>query len=88
MYTRWTQHLSDAEEKEKFKNEIYGAKRVLERLRDIIQEDEKALSRSEIDSRIYTTPSWDYLQAHKNGNRQYMNTMINMVDLDLQKGSQ
>lgn len=87
MYTRWTQHLTTDEEKESFKKEIYSAKRVLERLRDILNEDEEMLDRSEMDQRTYDMPNWDYRQAHKNGNRQAMRALRLLVDLDQQKGS-
>jgi predicted Zn-dependent protease len=87
MYTRWTSHLNTDEEKEIFKRDIYSAKNVLERLTEIINEDESILDRSEEDQRIYDNPNWDYRQAHKNGNRQYMRTVRLYTDLDQQKGS-
>lgn len=87
MYSRWTQHLKTEEEKESFKREIYSAKTVLERLRDIVNEDESSLDRSEIDQRVYDLPNWSERQAHKNGNRQYMNAIRLIVDLDQQKGT-
>lgn len=87
MYTRWTSHLRTEEEKESFRKEIYSAKRVLERLAQIINEDEEMLDRSEQDQRIYEVPNWDYRQAHKNGNRQYMQAVRLLTDLDQQKGS-
>lgn len=87
MYTRWTQHLDTEEEKERFKKEIYAARSVLERMAGIIQEDYEALERSEEDQRIYNLPNWDYRQAHKNGIRQYMSMMSNLINLDHQKGT-
>lgn len=87
MYTRWTSHLNTDEEKESFRREIYSAKGVLERLAQIVNEDEEALDRSETDQRIYDSPNWDYRQAHKNGNRQYMRAVRLLTDLDQQKGT-
>ena len=87
MYTRWTSHLKTDEEKEAFKKEIYSAKRVLERLRDIIVDDHDGLDRSEIHPETYSQPNWDYHQAHKNGVRQYMYQIKTLVDLDQQKGN-
>ena len=87
MYSRWTSHLQTDEEKESFKKEIYSAKNVLERLTNMINEDEDLLDRSEADQRIYDVPNWDYRQAHKNGNRQYMRTIRLLTDLDQQKGT-
>ena len=87
MYTRWTSHLKTDEEKEAFKKEIYSAKRVLERLRDIIVDDHDGLDRSEIHPETYSQPNWAYHQAHKNGIRQYMYQIKTLVDLDQQKGN-
>ena len=86
MISRWTLHLETEEEKEKFKKEILGSKNVLDRLMNILEEDEKGLNRSEIDPKSYSTPNWDYKQAHKNGMRQYMAQIKALIDLDQQKG--
>lgn len=87
MFSRWTQHLNTEEEKEAFKKEIYSAKRVLERVQLMIEEDIEQLDHSEENQRVYSLPNWDYLQAHKNGNRQAYNTLWRLVNLDQQKGS-
>jgi len=87
MYSRWTQHLQTEEEKQKFRNDIYSARSVLERLTDLINEDESLLDRSETDQRIYDVPNWEYRQAHKNGLRQYMREVRLMTNLDQQKGT-
>jgi hypothetical protein len=86
MYSRWTQHLNTEEEKERFRNEIHSARRVLERLKDMVDEDLSMMDKSEQDQRIYDLPNWDYRQAHKNGGRQYATQMYNLVNLDHQKG--
>ncbi len=69
MLTRWTQHLTD-HEKEAFKKEVLSAKRVLERLRDMLDEDMEMIERSECDQRSYGIANWSHLQAHRNGNKQ------------------
>jgi hypothetical protein len=87
MYTRWTQHLTTDEDKEAFKKKIYSAKEVLDQIKVMLEEDLNALDRTEMDQRIYQIPNWDYVQAHKNGNRQVLTLLRNLVDLDQQKGS-
>lgn len=84
MYTRWTQHLKTEEEKQSFTKEIYSAKRVLEHILNLINEDKGNLAKSEENIKSYTVPNWDYLQAHRNGMRQYMSEVIRLVDLDQQ----
>lgn len=86
MYTRWTQHLTTEEDKQKFRNSVLSARVVLERLRDIVNEDEDSLSHSELGQKQYDISNWSELQAHKNGNRQYMHEMRLLIDLDQQKG--
>lgn len=85
MYTRWTQHLDTEEEKENYRLKILAAKEVLDHLKEMITEDEKLLDRSEKDQRVYDLPNWDYRQAHKNGVRQYMTTIQNLITLDPQE---
>lgn len=87
MYSRWTQHLQTEEEKDNFKNSIYSAKPVLERLLEMLNEDEALLDRSEMDQRVYDLPNWSERQAHKNGNRQQMHAIRLLIDLDQQKGT-
>lgn len=84
MYTRWTSHLTDEQDKQNFKNQIYSARNVLERLHVMLEEDKMALDRSEQDQRIYDLPNWDYRQAHKNGVRQSHAQMQQYLNLDQQ----
>jgi hypothetical protein len=85
MYSRWTQHLNSEEDINAFKQHILSARPVLERLLQIVNEDEASLDRSEMDQRVYDSPNWAEKQAHKNGNRQYINAIRLLVDLDQQK---
>jgi hypothetical protein len=85
MYTKWTQHLTDEEEKKRFQNQIWSAKPVLERLLLILDEQEKSLDRSEIDPQSFSSPNWAYLQAFKNGDRFRLNYLKTLIDLDQQK---
>lgn len=85
MYTKWTQHLKDPEEKQRFLNEIQGSKSVLERLKQLMDEEELILNRSEMDPSCYNVPSWSHFQAHKNGYRQALFKHKKLIDLDQQK---
>lgn len=85
MYTKWTQHLKDPEEKQRFQNEIQGSKHVLEHLMTLLDEEEAVLNRSEIDPVCYNSPSWSSLQAHKNGFRQCLYRIKKIINLDQQK---
>lgn len=85
MYTKWTQHLKDDEEKARFRNQVFSAKPVLERLYSILEEQEKSLDRNEIDPTSFSNPNWAYLQAFKNGDRFRLNYLKTLIDLDQQK---
>lgn len=87
MYTLWTTHLSDQEDKDKFKKQIRSAKDVLDRQKDILSEELKALERVEVGLKTYETPSWSAKQAHMNGDRSRIMWLLNLIDLDQQKDS-
>lgn len=82
MQLKWTSHLSSTQEQEDFKKEIYGSKRVLERLRTICDEMEKDLNVAESSLKNYEVPNWDYRQAHNNGYRQCLQIIKRLADLD------
>lgn len=85
MYTKWTSHLQEQEEKEKFQRAVRGSKPVLERLKDILNDQENELNRAETDPRNYEVPNWDYRQAHNNGYRQCLYILKKLIDLDQQE---
>lgn len=82
MITAWTKHLNTPQEKEKFEKSIRSAKHILERLTEILTEAENDLSNSEINSRNYDTPNWDYKQAHVNGQKSTLRTIKRLINLD------
>ena len=69
MYVDWTKNLKDKEEKERFENSLLGSKHLFSRMKDILDEYEKSLNRSETDLKSFDQPNWDYKQAYKNGYR-------------------
>jgi hypothetical protein len=85
MYVDWTKHLKDPEDKSRFENSIYGAKDVLDRLKDILSDMENALDRNELSIEVYSSPNWAERQAHKNGNRETLNYLKKLVNLDEQR---
>lgn len=85
MYTKWTQHLKDPQEKADFERSILSAKPVLERVLYLLKEEEKSLDRSEVDIKQFDQPNWAERQAFKNGYRASLGIAIKLVDLDQQK---
>ena len=84
MYTKWTSHLEDPAAKKRFESSIQGSKTVLDRLKTIIEEEEKAIEQSEMDAKAYDNPSWAYKQAFKNGTKAAYRSMKKLVNLDEQ----
>lgn len=84
MITKWTQHLETEDEKEAFRQEVLSAKRVLERLSDILQEDIEGINNVEMSTKIYDLPNWDFRQAHANGLKQGLNKVLILTNLDQQ----
>lgn len=80
----WTKHLEDLNEKAEFEKTVLGSKRVLNRLKDILNEQEEALNINEVSPKNYEIPNWDYKQAHSNGYRQCLNVLKKLIDLDQQ----
>ena len=82
MITAWTKHISDDKEKEQFKNEVLGSKRVLERLSVLIDQLDYGLSEEEISPKVYDNPNWAYRQAHANGVKFALRKIKTLTDLD------
>lgn len=85
MYSGWTSHLKDKQEKERFNQSVLAAKPVLERLKTLIEMEESAIDQTERDPKAYVNPAWPYMQAHKNGMRSLAHTIKQFIDLDKQK---
>lgn len=84
MYTKWTEHLSSEQDKQKFQNSILGSRDVLDRLKDILDAQERDLLNSEVSLDTYSQPNWAERQAHKNGYRSCLRSLRKLIDLDQQ----
>lgn len=82
MISKWTQHLANPKDKIAFENEIHGAKRVLDRLKAIIEEKETSMNVQDMSLTSYDNPSWSHKQAHNNGFRQCLASYKNLINLD------
>lgn len=84
MYSAWTHHLKSPEEKDRFKGSVVAAKPVLDRVKEILKGMEVGLGQDEVNKAYYEQPSWAYRQAHNNGYRHCINTVLAIIDLDKQ----
>lgn len=80
MITAWTQGKT-AEEKEQYIRSLRNSRWILDDLSKIIQKHDADLEYKEISPRAYDNANWPYRQAHTNGYRQAMRTILNLIDL-------
>lgn len=85
MYVGWTKHLSEDKDKEAFKGQIWRSRHVLNRVKDLIEIEEKAIDDTERDPKAYVNPAWPYMQAYKNGMRHGLSIIKQFVDLTKQQ---
>lgn len=84
MYSKWTSHLATEQAKEEFRRDILRAKDVLDRQKQILNEEEAYLDRSEMNIKQFDQPNWEYRQAFKNGYRAALEIQKRLIDLDKQ----
>lgn len=82
MITLWTSHLRDPEDKERFEKSIQSSKSVLDRLKDILEGRLKAIDIMETSLEAYSSPNWDYKQAHYNGSKAELKALLRVINLD------
>ena len=85
MISAWTKHLEKPEEKDRFKNTVQSSKPVLDRLKDMLKEVESDLDSTELNTKVYDIPNWDYRQADINGFRRCLKTINKIITLDQQE---
>lgn len=85
MLTVWTKNLKTVEEQDNFNNQLLGARPVLERLMELLNEKEASLEASERSVKAYENPNWSHLQAHKNGCSSMLSSIKELINLDHQK---
>lgn len=84
MYSKWTSHLSDPEEKERFKSQIIGSRSVLDRQTQLIDEDEANLDKIEYSVKQFELPNWEVRTAYYFGYRAALNNLRKLNNLDQQ----
>lgn len=85
MYTAWTQHLEDPEEKERFQRIVLAAKPVLDHIKKLISAQDQSLDTREFSEKDFEKPNWPEKHAFRNGQRSVLKSLYNLIDLDQQK---
>lgn len=84
MFTKWTEHLKDPQEQEQFRNRLRAAKPILERLSEVLKQEQENTARSELNPKVYDIANWAYLQADMNGYKRAIAFIHKLIDLDQQ----
>lgn len=85
MKSVWVKNLKTDEEKQRFQGTVISSRPVLARLDQLLDEEEATIDRGELSLKAYDTPNWSELQAHKNGKREMIRIIKNIINLDQQK---
>lgn len=85
MITAWTQNLTSEEEVRQFEAAVRSSKPILDRLADILKNDDTNLARREVSPSAYDNPNWAYRQAHANGYSACINNILTLLSLDLKE---
>ena len=85
MQSVWTTHIKDAKDKENFQNSVIGAKRVLDRLKSIIESQSDTIERSKLSLKSFDSPNWAEKRAFKDGMQSAYQVVKEIIDLDQQQ---
>ncbi len=75
---RWMSHLQRNQQKQ-FVDNIKACRPVLERLKQMVEEDMNSTLRVERDPKTYKNTDWQFLQAHHNGCLHVYNDILSLL---------
>jgi len=75
----WVSHLKDSKEREDFTNKLLGSRFLLDKLSEIVYNIVKMESRPS--TKDYDSPSWAYLQAHRNGRLEAFEEILKLISI-------
>lgn len=81
LQTIWLKHLSDPDHRENLEKTIRNNSVLFKRVLDILAEMEQSILSEERTKTQYETPSWAYLQAHKNGSLETLKKLKDLFSL-------
>lgn len=85
MYSVWTQHIQDPEEKAKFEDYLKRSKELFSVLSNLIDVSLKNYEQTELTIKDYEDPNWAYKQAFRNGHKAFAARIKDLIDLDKQE---
>jgi hypothetical protein len=82
MYSIWTQNLKEEKDKELFRNRVTNSKAVLQRLDQIIDQQNKEQTDSAVSPNAFNNPNWALMQAYIQGYLARGKSLRKLIDLD------
>ena len=80
IHIKWVKHLRDPDEREKFKQALKNSGFVLRVLKDLIEEEKRSLTASELNPNDFDSASWSQKQALGNGERRGLQVVEELLD--------
>lgn len=80
--TRWTRHIKDPEERERFKAYLKENKEIFDTLTHILQEDLDICASERKKRKAYFMPAWSEYQADCNATERTLQQVINLITLE------
>ena len=84
LFTRWTKHLPK-DEHEDFRKTIRAHRVVLDRLKELLEEDLEACKKSQSSKIHYRDACWPMFQADHIGEQRALEKVIKLITLDEEK---
>ena len=79
LLIEWTEHLDTAEKRENFEKTLRNNTLIFARMQDILNKWEASILREETTKDQYATACWPQLQAHRNGNRETIKKLRDLI---------
>lgn len=81
LVTAWSAHLRDPVAKKQFEETVLNSKTVINRLLQLIAEEEQQLDRADFSISDFNVPNWAEKQAFRNGDRSRLRKFKTLLTL-------
>jgi hypothetical protein len=88
LSTQWTRNIKDPKKREDFERTLRASNTLVIRLLEILDEEERALNTGECSLKDFEDPSWAYKQAFKNGDRQRIKKLRDLLSFVTNQGKE
>lgn len=86
LSTRWTSNLKEKKEKEEFTSQVLASRRVLDRLKHLVEASQKASVNKSRKEDNFTLPAWSEHQAYQLGYQAAIDEVVKLINLGENNG--